>query len=240
MSKAIELGCLILCGGRGTRLQSVVPDKPKALAEVNGIPFIYLLLKQLGCFQFGEVILCTGYQGNQVKDAVGEQYENLKVIYSEENEPLGTGGAIKNAVTHIRQPMVVVLNGDSYVEYDLKGLVSQHQKVAAKFSIVLREVPNVGRYGSVALGTGNRITSFSEKMPEPKKRQGWINAGIYLINRECINEFPGKIPVSLEREVLPSLVGNGLWGFPTTGEFIDIGTPDSLLSAGEFFKGVEL
>ena len=104
MSKAIELGCLILCGGRGTRLQSVVPDKPKALAEVNGIPFIYLLLKQLGCFQFGEVILCTGYQGNQVKDAVGEQYENLKVIYSEENEPLGTGGAIKNAVTHIRQP----------------------------------------------------------------------------------------------------------------------------------------
>jgi NDP-sugar pyrophosphorylase family protein len=77
-------------------------------------------------------------------------------------------------------------------------------------------------------------------MPEPKKRQGWINAGIYLINRECINEFPGKIPVSLEREVLPSLVGNGLWGFPTTGEFIDIGTPDSLLSAGEFFKGVEL
>lgn len=228
-----HLSAAILAGGLGTRLRAAVSDKPKVLAEVNGRPFIAYLLDRLADAAIRRVILCTGYMAEQVCATLGNRYREMELLYSQEQVPLGTGGALRQALPLLDGSPVLVLNGDSFCDFDLPLLARQHAASGALASLALATVPDIGRYGAVELGAGQVIVRFEEK--GTRQGEGLINAGVYLLARSLIESLPAQESVSLERDLFPILVGNGLFGFPQSGRFIDIGVPSDYYAAIAFF-----
>lgn len=229
---------LILAGGLGTRLQSALPDKPKVLAPVAGRPFLSYLMDQLILAEFRHVILCTGYKGEQIRAAFGDQYKELNIRYSQEPEPLGTGGALRFGLPLIDADLLLVANGDSYVNYNLSDYLDWHLKKNFQASLLLTHLSDTSRYGQVEVDEKSRIVKFDEK--GVSHGSGWINAGVYILNRGLLESIPAGKPFSLEREFFPSLIGKGLYGFRNKGKFIDIGTPESYALAEKFFSKVAL
>lgn len=226
---------VILCGGLGTRLHSVMPDLPKALAEVAGRPFLEWLLRSLRAQGVGRVVLATGHLGSMIEATFGDgQRLDLVLSYSREAAPLGTGGALRQAAGRINQYPVLVLNGDSYCRFDLTRMSRAHREHGASATIWLAEVTG-DRFGSVTVGERGEILSFEEKAAS----SGLISAGTYLLAEGVVEGIPSGRAVSLEQEVFPALVGNGLCGILGAGPFVDIGTPGSLAAAGELL-GAEL
>ncbi len=225
---------VILAGGLGTRLRSVVSHRPKVLAETCGRPFLSCLLDQLMTAGVAEVVLCTGYLGEQVEAAFGNSYRDLRLIYSRESAPLGTGGALRDALPRVVCDPVLVMNGDSFFQVDLPALRAYHQARAARATLALARVPDTQRYGRVTLAEDGRVLAFEEKGRQGGP--GWINAGIYLVGRELLASIPSPGAVSLERQCFPAWIGDGLYGYPGPGRFLDIGTPESYAAAAEFFS----
>ena len=223
----------ILAGGLGTRLRSVVADRPKVMAEVCGRPFLTFLLNQLAQAGIGKTVLCTGYMGEQIRDAFGASYKGMALTYSQEATPLGTGGAIRLAAPHFESGSVLVINGDSYCEADLDGFKYWHSERRSKASLLLTRVADTSRYGRVVTDQTGLVRAFEEKKPDGGP--GWVNAGIYLLNRELIMTIPWFRKVSLERKCFPSWLRIGLHAMRTHGQFLDIGTPKSYAAAERFF-----
>jgi NDP-sugar pyrophosphorylase family protein len=220
---------LVLCGGYGTRLRPVLADRPKSMALISGTPFLQLLLDRLKSQGVSDVILGTGYMAEQIKSYFGSGNNlAMRIRYSRENEPLGTGGALKLAEPLINNP-VLVLNGDSYVEWKLVPMLELFTAKNADIVIVLQAVADVTRYGSVALDHDGRVTEFIEK--GIRGGPGLINAGVYLLRKEIVRDLPEGQAISLEREVFPSLLHRQVYGLVCHGLFIDIGIPDDLRQA---------
>ena len=224
-----------LCGGLGTRLQEVLPNKPKVLAEINGVPFIYYLLGKIEKTGCRNVILCTGHLAEQVESLLGNKYRELTIVYSKESNPMGTGGALLNAEQYIATNYALVMNGDSYVECDFRDYYYWHVKVGANISMIVKETSDTSRYGSLSLGEKDRITQFQEKVCNYERAGKFINAGVYLMDHQIFHKIPKTFPVSLEKEVFPNLLSDGLFGYRIDGHFIDIGTPQSLVEARAYF-----
>ena len=229
-----DVDALILCGGRGTRLRSVIADKPKVLASVNGLPFLSYLLEQLVNAGFRDVILCTGYKGEMVKEAFGSHYKGLNIRYSHEPEPLGTGGALRYALPMIEGSYILAMNGDSYIDVDICSFIRWYLKGGYDASILLTKVEDTGRYGCVKINEDGKIISFDEK--QEGSGSGWINAGMYLFNNKLLETIPEHCFFSLEKEFIPMLVGDKLYGYRCHGDFIDIGTPNSYTKSCSFFS----
>jgi D-glycero-alpha-D-manno-heptose 1-phosphate guanylyltransferase len=222
----LQLRAFVLCGGLGTRLRPVLSDRPKSMAPVGGVPFLQLLLEDLKAQGIEEVILGTGYMADQVQAFFrrGEEF-GLRVCYSREDEPLGTGGALKLAEPLLSDP-VVVLNGDSYVEWSLAATRDLFAQKDASVVMILQAVRDVARYGSVKIEPGGRVTEFVEK--GTRTGAGLINAGVYLVRKEIVSALPGGKAVSLERDVFPGLLHGKVYGLISEGLFIDIGVPADL------------
>jgi len=229
---------LILAGGLGTRLQSVLADQPKVLAPVAGRPFLSYLMDQLISAGFRQVILCTGYKGEQIRAAFGDQYKGLDIRYSQEPEPLGTGGALRFGLPLISTESVLATNGDSYAKCNLTDYLAWHFGNDLQASLLLTYLSDTSRYGRVEVDEEGRIKKFVEK--GPGHGSGWGNAGVYIFKRGLLESIPFGQPFSLEREFFPSLISKGLYGFRSEGAFIDIGTPESYALAQEFFPRVAL
>lgn len=225
---------VILAGGLGTRLRSVVADRPKVLAEVDGVPFVFHLLTQLAGAGVKHVVLAVGYRGEQVREAVGTSYGPLVIDYVQEPAPLGTGGAIRHALPLVRSQTLVVMNGDSYCELDLAHFWLWHHQRAAQGSLALTRVPDARRFGTVATDAWGRVERFVEKSPAPGP--GTVNAGIYLLRRTLVAAIPSAVACSLESDLLPRWLDAGIYGYERTDRFVDIGTPDSLSGADGFFR----
>lgn len=223
----------ILAGGRGTRLRSVVSDRPKVLAEVRGRPFLTYLLDQVAEAGAREVVLCTGYQAGMVRELLGDSYGALALAYSPEPAPLGTGGAVRRALPLLRSDPVLVMNGDSFVQADLPAFLDWFFRIRRTAAILLTEVADTSRYGRVTPGTEGEILQFTEK--GASEGPGLINAGVYLLRTEIIEAIPSDRPFSLETELFPALIGKGLYGHASSGAFIDIGVPESFAKAEDFF-----
>ena len=230
-----SLTAVVLAGGFGTRLQSVVSDRPKVLAEVNGRPFLAYLLDQLVCAGVDTAVLCTGYKAEQIEAAFGDEYRGMKLRYSRETEPLGTAGAIRLALPLIESEEVLVLNGDSYCAADFAKHVRAHRAGDYHGSLLLTWVPDASRFGQVLTRDDGRVTDFLEK--QPTAEAGWINAGVYVFQRHLLREIAFGRAVSLEREMLPNWIPRGLGTLRSDAEFLDIGTPESYREAAEFFAG---
>ena len=234
MNKLSKITAVILSGGLGTRLRSVVLGQPKVLSEVNSRPFIAYLLDQLSQAGIEKVVLCTGYLGEQVKATFGEYYKDITLLYSQERITLGTGGALRLALPLLKSEPVLVLNGDSFCQADFVNFLNQHITKKATASLLLAEVPDFSRYGSVRMSMNGEITSFEEK--SRKAGHGLINAGVYLLNNTFLESIPVNINISLEHEMFPLWINKGLYGFQNKGNFLDIGIPQDYAAAGRFFK----
>jgi len=231
-----DITAVVLCGGLGTRLREVLPNKPKVLAEINGVPFIYYLLRKIEKTGCRNVILCTGHLAEQVESLLGYEYGELTIVYSKETSPMGTGGALLNAEQYITTNYVLVMNGDSFVECDLRDYYYWHIQVGAKLSMIVKKTSDTSRYGSLSLSAERQITKFQEKVCNYKREGKFINVGVYLMDHRILQKIPKKLPVSLEKEVFPKLLSEGVFGYRIDGRFIDIGTPQSLAEAQEYFR----
>jgi D-glycero-alpha-D-manno-heptose 1-phosphate guanylyltransferase len=233
----MDTTAIILAGGLGTRLRTIVPDKPKVLAPVAGRPFVTYLLDQLARTGIRRVVMSTGHLAEQFADAIGFEYHGLEIAYAQEAEPLGTGGAIKFAGTHVDSPHALVLNGDSYFDADLAAYMEWHRTGGQDASLLLVEVPDASRFGTVELkADGAHVAAFLEKQPE--EVPGRINAGVYLLRAEMLDEIPaGKC--SIERDVFPRWLGErDVRAWVTDGDFIDIGVPDDFQRSHDFMVRV--
>lgn len=227
---------LVLAGGLGSRLRSVVSDVPKVLAPVRGRPYLAWLLDQLADAGITHVVLCTGYRGDLVQAAFGKRYRALSIEYSQEHAPLGTGGALRLALPLARSATIVALNGDSYCDVELQTYYARHVTSKRHGSLLLTEVADTSRYGRVDVAPDGRIAGFQEK--GAAKGPGWINAGVYLLAADWLAELPVGDPISLERDLLPRWIPRGLGSFACPGRFIDIGTPESFAATEAFFAGL--
>ena len=224
---------IILAGGLGTRLRSIIADRPKPLAEIRGRPFLAYLLDQLIASGVNLVVLSTGYFGEQVRAAFGDSYGSLRLLYSQEASPLGTAGALRLALSLFDSDPVLVMNGDSFFEADLTTFWEWHCARTADATLLLAEASDTKRYGRVHVDDAGLVLGFEEK--NHNGGAGWINAGVYLLTRRLVETIPANRAVSLEREMFPSWIGRGLYGYRSKGRFLDIGTPESLAVARDFF-----
>lgn len=233
MQDLTSVTATILAGGRGTRLRSVVADRPKVLTEVRGRPFLTYLLDQLAAAGVGYVVLCTGYLGEQVQAVFGGSYGSLRLVYSQESSPLGTAGALRLALPLFKSDSVLVMNGDSFCEANLKAFWTWHCVRDSDATLLLTKVSDARRHGRVQVGENGLVSRFVEK--DEKGGAGWINAGIYLLTRSLLLTIPASRAVSLEQEVFPAWTDRGLYGCRSKGRFLDIGTPEAYGAAEQFF-----
>ncbi len=221
-----RITAFVLCGGLGTRLRPVLSDRPKSMALVAGVPFLQLLLESVRSQGVDQVILGTGYMAEQIEDFFRDGHDlAVRIRYSREHEPLGTGGALKLAEPLLSDPMLV-LNGDSHVEWSLAAACELFRKHDASLVMVLQTVPDVSRYGSVTVAPDGRVNEFVEK--GTRAGAGLINAGVYLLRKEIVSALPAGKAISLERDVFPGMLGGKVYGVVSTGLFIDIGIPADL------------
>ena len=221
---------LILCGGQGTRLRSVMGDRPKALAPVLGRPFVEWLLLGLRSEGIGEITLCTGHGHEEIARTLGEGNAfGVRVRYSQETWARGTAGAIRHALDGEAYDRVLVMNGDSYCRVRLADLERVH--VAKNARVTLWAVPakDRGRFGSLAVGDEGQVEALAEK--DERSGPGLVNAGVYLLSPEVVEGMPSATEASLERDVLPGYVGRGMFAVVGDGPLVDIGTPESYSDA---------
>lgn len=225
---------VILAGGLGTRLRSVVSDVPKCMAPVGGRPFLEWLLAWIEPFRPGKIVLSLGYLSEVVTDWVQHSMKDypIPIEWVIEDTPLGTGGGIKLGLSKVTAPQCVILNGDTFFDVDLDALCRQRERSAAPIAVALKPMERFERYGSVTVDADNRISSFNEKGYCDK---GLINGGVYCIdcNAGLLDGKPDKF--SFEKDVLePESASGRLTGFISDGSFIDIGIPDDYALAQTF------
>ena len=220
---------MILCGGFGSRLRGVIGETQKAVAEVDGRPFLYIVVERLRTAGFDELIFCTHYQSDQVERALDELGGDVarKAVVLREQEPMGTGGAILNAINVLRlQGDFIALNSDTYVMDAAYRLARESVPPA----LIVREVEDCARFGAVRLDDSNSVLEMTEKgVTGP----GFISMGIYHLHTDDLVRFPVQ-QCSMEKDIFPQLIENGqLRALRYSGDFVDIGTPQSLASIRE-------
>lgn len=221
---------IVLAGGFGTRLRHVVSDVPKPMAPVAGRPFLAYLLDTLAKQHYTSVVLSTGYMHEKIEEYFRDSYAGMAIRYARETSPLGTGGAIINAMQYCHGDSVTVLNGDTLFLADLAELQRFAEKKSTQLAIVLRHVSDAGRYGSVEIDTNGRITAFREK--DPSAGAGYINGGIYQICRSLIGGYAVGTPFSFEKELMQQRYRDeAFYAYADGAYFIDIGVPEDYARA---------
>jgi len=228
---------IILAGGLGTRLRSVIRDIPKPMADVGNKPFLTYILDYLNSYNIKHVVLSVGYKWETIKDFFGNHYKEIYIEYAVEKELLGTGGGVKNAFRFIDNKESFILNGDTFFDIDLYRFYELHNSKSSKFSIALKKMEKADRYGSIVIDNNNRIVSFKEK---GMSSNVLINGGIYVINKDFYIKLKKEAKFSLEKDVLETCYKDyQFYGFPFESFFIDIGVLEDYEKAREYFKTIQ-
>jgi len=218
---------LILCGGFGKRLKKISQNCPKPMVEINGRPFLEILIEHISSFGFRRYILCAGFKSDVIEQYFQKKNDDNTYILSKEDKPLGTGGGIKKAEPYILGSTFIVLNGDSICRANLNGFIEFHKSNNASISMAITTIEDMSEYGSIVINDRLEINGFKEKSNHIKG-QGLVNAGIYLFKKPILDQIPSGQKISLEKEILPSMIGQKFYGFKTTEKLYDIGTPQRL------------
>ena len=223
---------LVLAGGEGTRLRPLTTTVPKPVLPLANRPFISYMLDWLVAHGFEDIVMSCGFLADGVRTVLGDGARTgLRIRYVEEREPLGTAGAVKFA-EDLLDERFAVLNGDVLTDFDLSAVRASHERNGARATLTLIEVEDPSAYGLVLTEPDGRVTDFLEKPEAPiPGRRSLINAGAYVLDRDVLELVPEGRAVSFEHEVFPALVGQGLFGCPVDGYWLDIGTPDRFLEA---------
>lgn len=243
MDAAPNPEAVIVAGGFGTRMRPLTLHRPKHLLPVAGVPFLAHQLAKLAACGVRRVVLATSYRASDFEPVFGDGTAyGLQLEYVSEPEPLGTGGAIRNAARCLDSASddpVVVLNGDVLSGHDLGRQLLHHRRSGAAATLHLVEVEDARAFGCVPTDEQGRVTAFIEKSPDPVSRQ--VNAGCYVFTRSVIDQIPVDRPVSVERETFPQLLAGGavLMGHLESGYWLDVGTPHSLVKASaDLVRGI--
>ena len=227
------LEAILLVGGQGTRLRPLTIGTPKPLLPTAGVPFLAHQFAKAAACGVTHVVLATAYRAGMFAECFGDgRAFGLEISYVQEAEPLGTGGAIRNAAAGLRSgpdAPVVVLNGDILSGHDIPAQIDLHRKSDAAVTLHLVEVPDPARFGCVPTDPGGRVTAFLEKTPNPVTNR--INAGCYVFRRSVIDEIPPGRVISVERETFPGLISSGalIMGYPESAYWLDVGTPEAFV-----------
>lgn len=217
---------VILAGGLGVRLSHVVSNRQKAMALVSGRPFLEYILAELSKNGFRRAVIAVSYMADQVREYFGDRFGDMELVYSVEDVPLGTGGAIKKASELCRGDRFFAINGDTYFSVDYDEIRKKHIEQSADITLAGKEKPNFKRHGTVVFDSDGVVTEFAEKS---FAERGYINGGIYLINKSVFDgAYPDKF--SFEKEVLERLSFRTVCA-PFDGYFIDIGVPQDYFRA---------
>ncbi len=227
---------VILAGGFGSRLQTVVNDVPKPMAPINNKPFLNYVFAYLKYYGIKHVVLSTGYLAHKISDYYKDECQGITITYANEAKPLGTGGGIRLALQKCKTKNVLVLNGDSFFDVNITDYYKQHIALKATHSLALRNVNNASRYGTIELALKNIITSFKEK--NDTENAGLINGGVYIINNTSfLNATKSNTVFSIEKDFFEAHVTKlNLCGFTYKGYFIDIGIPNDYKQAQTDFE----
>ncbi|MDD5556374.1 MAG: nucleotidyltransferase family protein [bacterium] len=224
---------IILAGGLGKRLRGVLGDLPKPMLPVLGRPFLEWVLLSLRNAGFESFVISTGYRREAIRGHFGDGAGwGVRIRYAEEERPLGTAGAVRNAIGRVRTDDILVANGDSLCLCDHAAFRRFHEERGAAATICCVKAADPSRYGSVRFDRRGMVEQFAEK--GAGGGAGWINAGMCRMKRDVVRGFEHRIPLSLEEDVFPRLAGAGLHAYRSRGDFIDIGTRESLARAAGF------
>jgi D-glycero-alpha-D-manno-heptose 1-phosphate guanylyltransferase len=233
----MKVHVLILAGGFGTRLKSVVDDVPKSMALIKGTPFLFYLLEYIHSQQFTDkVVISVGYKAEVIKQLVGNRYRNIQIDYCEESTPLGTGGAIKYCISSFHDfENFLILNGDSFAKIPIHDFIRFHKENHAGVTLASIQLRNFDRYGSIDFNKDGLILKFNEKKAMDR---GYINCGAYLMTREFYEKnMLSKLDASFsfEKEILEKQ--HTIMAFVSDFYFIDIGVPEDYARAQDEFSG---
>lgn len=229
---------IILAGGLGTRLHGVVDDVPKSMAPINGIPFLEYQLTYLSDWGVKNAILSVGYKKELIMEHFGQHYKDLTITYAIEDEPLGTGGAIKKSMEYVTARNALILNGDTYFRVSFDKLLMIYQIKKSKVMIILKEVQDVSRYGTVKIDYNGKVTGFSEKGKNEGK--GFVNGGVYYVNKAFFESFDFPEKFSFERDFFEKYyLEHDFHGMVCNQYFLDIGVPEDYKKAQDEFKEFE-
>lgn len=226
---------IILSGGKGTRLKSVSGNIPKPMMPLCGKPFVEYLLAMLLEAGISRTIFALGYMPEVFREYFGSAFKGMSLDYSIEETPLDTGGALKQALECATSNNLLALNGDSYINVDITSIFSYHIRSASDITIALKHLPDCSRYGKVTFSNG-RIDSFREK---GIAGNGYINAGLYIVNRRITAVMPSEQAFSFETDILEkSITDLVIAPYISDGFFIDIGTPEDYRRAKSELPGL--
>jgi mannose-1-phosphate guanylyltransferase len=222
---------VILAGGEGTRLRPLTSTIPKPVVPLGDRPFIVHMLEWLKGHGVDDVVLSCGHLASGVRNVLGDgEGVGMRLRYVEEAHPLGTAGPVKLAEPLLDERFLV-LNGDVLTDLDVTAQLAAHEASGAKATLALIGVEDPSAYGLVRLNDAGAVREFVEKPPADQIDTNLINAGCYVLEREVLDAIAPDTKTSFEREVFPALIGNGLYGFPQQGYWLDIGTPERYLEA---------
>lgn len=226
--------CIILAGGQGTRLQGVIGEYPKCMAPVNEQPFLHYLFEYLSEQKCTRVVISLGYKHEIVTAWLATQSLPFEIDYVVETQPLGTGGGMALALSNAKEEDVVVLNGDTVFQVDLKALINFHKERNAVTTLALKHMQHFERYGVVNIDEQNIITAFEEKR---YRDEGLINGGVYAIDKKSFFDRQHSEKFSFEKEYLEKFVGEKqFFGYESNGYFMDIGIPEDYSQVQHDFK----
>lgn len=221
---------IILAGGFGTRLSHILKDIPKPMAIINNKPFLYYILSDIVNKGINKIIIAVGYKKEAIIDYFGESFKGVKIVYSEENTPLLTGGAIKQAISSCKEEEVFIINGDTYFDIDFIKMRKFHNNKKSDLTIATKLMFDYDRYGTIIIDEKNKIISFVEKQ---KTSEGLINGGIYLINKNILKTV-SLDKFSFEKDFMENKVHElSIYSFENKSYFIDIGVEEDYNIARE-------
>ena len=229
-----NIDAVILCGGLGKRLRSVIGASQKTMADFNGHPFLMFVLNHLKNQGIRRLIFCTGFKARDIENYFKRNNLGLKIEFSREKKPLGTGGALKLAKSLIQSDHFFVLNGDSFCPLSLNALSRYHMKRKALATLAVLKVNDIRDFGAVVLDRKGKITHFIEK--GKVKRKLTVNAGVYCLSQKIFSLMPRRMKFSLEYDCFPDLMNKNFFGFKVRQKFFDIGTPERFKYAQTVFK----
>lgn len=219
---------IILAGGMGTRLKGVIYDIPKPMAPIGDVPFLSVLFDYLLRNNVERAILSVGYKYEVIETYYGLNYKGLELVYSVEETPLGTGGAIQLALEHVQGEDVVILNGDSFIDADLQQFSDFALSHDADFGLVIKRMTNIARYGTV-ITQDDKVLRFQEKQ---ELAEGDINTGVYYMKTSFLATLNFPVKFSFETDFMEKYCGKlDFYSFPVDGFFIDIGVPEDYARA---------
>lgn len=226
---------IILAGGMGTRLKSVVSDLPKPMAPIDDKPFLEYMLSVLSASKIAHVVLSVGYKYETIEAYFGDSFAGMKITYAVENEPLGTGGAIKYALSFIDGNESLLLNGDTFFNINLNDLREFYFAHKPDIAMSVRLMYDFSRYGTVELNVSN-VTGFISKQPV---KQGYINGGVYMIKKNIFGKYTLPEKFSFEIDFLEKYVSElKICAMKSTDYFIDIGIPEDYKKARTELPGL--